>query len=293
MNDYAKKLIENLPPMKKQNLDLVLDGGAFNGSYLVGSLYLLEEMERKNMIAIKRISGCSIGSFAALLYFSRRLNEINIFNDFAFKDLRENCNLEKSLAKLKEFGSSLDSNFYKKVNGKLFIKFYNIKTTREIVRCKYQSNEDLMECIVKSCFVPFCINGSLTYEKKYVDGIFPYVFACTEKRKVLHLNLLGSDKVANILKIKNEQNNYTRMLTGLLDVQNFFITGTSTSMCSYVNNWSLFDHGLYYWRRVVEKVIIYVLFCLSQWSTKNNIALHVLSNIVKEIYKVSLKTYFL
>ena len=46
IDEYVNRLIENLPEDKNklQQVDLVLDGGAFNGSYLVGALYFLKEM---------------------------------------------------------------------------------------------------------------------------------------------------------------------------------------------------------------------------------------------------------
>ena len=74
INEYVIKLIENLPDDIKNTkeplvIDLVLDGGIFNGSYLVGALYFLKEMEKRKYIKIDRISGCSIGSVVAFLYF--------------------------------------------------------------------------------------------------------------------------------------------------------------------------------------------------------------------------------
>ena len=49
---------------KPQRIDIVLGGGAFNGSYLIGALFFLKEMEKRNYIIVERISGCSIGSIA-------------------------------------------------------------------------------------------------------------------------------------------------------------------------------------------------------------------------------------
>ena len=59
INDYVNKLIENLPDDIKnrtmpEEIDLVLDGGVFNGSYHVGALYFLKEMERRKYIKINR-----------------------------------------------------------------------------------------------------------------------------------------------------------------------------------------------------------------------------------------------
>ena len=74
INEYVIKLIDNLPDDLKNSkaplrLDLILDGGIFNGSYLVGALYFLKEMEKRNYVTVERISGCSIGSIVAFLYF--------------------------------------------------------------------------------------------------------------------------------------------------------------------------------------------------------------------------------
>lgn len=86
INDYVIKLIENLPDDLKNSktplrLDLVLDGGIFNGSYLVGALYFLKEMEKRNYVIIERISGCSIGSVVAFLYFIDSLDMMPVLYD--------------------------------------------------------------------------------------------------------------------------------------------------------------------------------------------------------------------
>ena len=41
---------ENIP----KEIDLILDGGAFNGMYMLGSVFYLKEMERREKIKIKR-----------------------------------------------------------------------------------------------------------------------------------------------------------------------------------------------------------------------------------------------
>ena len=74
IHQYVTKLVDNLPDeIKNRNtparLDLVLDGGMFNGSYLVGALHFLKEMERRNYVRVERISGASIGASVGFLYF--------------------------------------------------------------------------------------------------------------------------------------------------------------------------------------------------------------------------------
>ena len=93
INEYVNKLIENLPDNIKnckepEKIDLVLDGGIFNGSYLVGALHFLKEMEKRNYIKIERISGCSIGSSVAFLYFIDALDLMPKLYDIVNNEFR-------------------------------------------------------------------------------------------------------------------------------------------------------------------------------------------------------------
>ena len=75
MELYINKLIENLDDnINYKNINLIMDGGAFSGSYILGCLYYLKELEKKNKIKINKVSGCSIGSILCVLY---KLNELN------------------------------------------------------------------------------------------------------------------------------------------------------------------------------------------------------------------------
>ena len=79
---YIDKLIINLPPPPKTpiHIDLVMDGGVFNGSYLMGCLYFLKRMEKLKYIIIHRISGCSISSFLGAMYLLNSLYDIETKN---------------------------------------------------------------------------------------------------------------------------------------------------------------------------------------------------------------------
>mgnify|MGYP003840060669 CR=1 FL=1 len=48
-------------------IDLVLDGGIFNGSYLIGALYFLKEMEKKKYIKINELHHIWMKLFLYLL----------------------------------------------------------------------------------------------------------------------------------------------------------------------------------------------------------------------------------
>ena len=186
INEYINKLIDNLPIKPSESpqlIDLIFEGGFFNGSYLVGVGLFLKEMEKKKYIKIDRISGCSIGSFVSLLYVSDKMEYfsqlyenmiLNLKKDYCFK------NYKKIFEYLREI---LPENICELMNNKVFINYYNIKTCKSIVKHKYSSIDDIFETILKSCFAPFCINGDLCYKNKYIDGLFPYIFEKNKKQE--------------------------------------------------------------------------------------------------------------
>ena len=50
-NEYIDELIKNIPKREiPHNLDIVVEGGAFNGSYVLGILFFLKRMEKHNLI---------------------------------------------------------------------------------------------------------------------------------------------------------------------------------------------------------------------------------------------------
>jgi hypothetical protein len=264
INDYIIKLVDNLPDnIKNTNnpieIDLVLGGGAFSGSYQVGALFLLKEMEKRRYIKIKRISGCSIGSILGLLYF---IDELSIFyeayNLFAdsFKKTR-NLSIIKKLDKI--LGDKLPKNVTDIINNKLFISYNNVLTFKKIIKCKYKNACHLYDVITKSCYIPYLIDGDIVYKNKYVDGITPYFFNDIKNRQLLFLNLFTINKLCDVISIKNEKTNIHRILSGMLDIHTFFIKQSNTQMCSYVNDWKIINKIHNYIKLKVEKINFYII----------------------------------
>lgn len=131
IQQYVNKLMDNLPDYIKNTdnplrIDIVLDGGVFNGSYLAGALIFLKEMEKRKYIIVERISGCSIGSIVGFLYTMDRLDLItNLYEEFN-KEFKETY----SLNIIKYIKNSLivlsNEENLKKINNKLYITYYNI-----------------------------------------------------------------------------------------------------------------------------------------------------------------------
>jgi hypothetical protein len=304
VKEYVIKLIENLPDNIKNVkspliLDLVLDGGVFNGSYLIGALYFLKEMEKQNYIKINRISGCSIGSVAAFLYFIDSLDLMSQLYIIANKEFKETHKL-KTIKELKQYLiQHIPSDICDKVNDKFYITYYNIKKGEKKIKSKFKDLDEILDSIIKSCFIPYLIDGNILYQSKYCDGINPYIFNKEPNSKILYLDLFGYDKIGNLLNIKNEKTNYHRILSGMLDIHSFFIKQSNTSMCSYVNEWNFTNYFFYYLKFIIERICVYFTCVLIYLENKvpdefkSSILSKITIKIIHDVFVILLETYCL
>jgi hypothetical protein len=286
MEDYAAKFINNLPDnliniKSPIRLDVVLEGGLFNGSFHAGVLFFLKEMENRNIVKVERISGASIGSLMAFLYFSNNLNMSSDLYNLIYATFKKTHNLKiiKELNKLVK--DNLLENICDIVDKRLYISYYNVITGKKNVKKTYANTDVLINTIIKSCFVPYLIDGNMLYENKYVDGINPYIFKRSKYKKILYVDLFGYDKLFHFYNIKNEKSNEHRMLAGLLDIHNFFIKQQSTCMCSYVDNWNIMHNLSYCIKRFFEKLCVYVIIIFAR--VKHMLPLHIKASIIYKI----------
>jgi hypothetical protein len=303
INEYVIKLIENLPDdIKNVNepvkMDVVLDGGIFNGSYHVGALYFLKEMENRKYIKIERISGCSVGAIVGFLYFIDALDLMPKLYDLINKEFRQTYNLNLIKELKKHLSDRIPSDICERVNGRLYITYNNIKKGTKPVKSVYKDVDDIINTIIKSSYIPYLIDGNILYENKAVDGIIPFVFKEREK-KILYLDLFGSDKLGNLLNVKNEKSNYHRILSGLLDIHSFFIKKSNTPMCSYVNDWSYSNICFNHIKTIIERICIYLIhvliFIKTNISTefKDTVLYKILSKISYDVFIIILENYCL
>lgn len=298
--EYTEKLIENLPENIKNGttrLDLVLDGGVFNGSYLIGALFFLKEMEKRKYVVVERISGCSIGSLCGLLYCIDALELFYKLYELFLKDFKEGYYFKK----IKEIGFYLKDvipeSLIEKVNNKLFITYYNISSSKKKVKSVYKSKEDVIDSIIKSCFLPFIIDGNIMYKNKYIDGINPYIFTPeTKGTRILFLDLYGYDKVSCVINVKNEKSNFHRILVGMLDIHNFYIKQTATSICSYTDEWG-FAHNMHFLiKQMLERIIIcsvYIIIAIKKiipFKIRNHLIYKIMTKIFFVVYESLLET---
>lgn len=300
---YINKLIENLPDetKNKQRLDVVLDGGIFNGSYLVGALYFLKEMERKDYVSIERISGCSVGSIVGFLYFINALDIMPKLYNIVKNEFETKFSL-KTLKKIKMYlKNRIPKDVCSLVNDKLFICYNDVKNNKKIVKSRYKNENEIIDTIIKSCYIPFLIDSNVYYKDKYIDGINAYIFKKENDKKILHMELLGYDKFSYSLNIKNERSNFHRILSGLLDIHCFYIKKTSTSMCSYVDDWTLINKLNYSLKLFIERIIILFFFIthyikthfLQELDINDFLIVKIISKCSFVLFSVILETYFL
>jgi hypothetical protein len=299
INVYVDKLIENLPDTSKNigNIDLVLEGGLFNGSYLVGALYFLKEMEKRKYVTIDRISGCSIGSIIGFLYYIDSLYIIfplyqKLYD--AFKNTRSLRILTSIKTYLKPY---IPPDICSKINNKLYICYHNIKKQKKVVKCTYKNVDDIFETIIKSCFCPYVVDYTMSYKKKYIDGMNVYRFKPHPCKKMLYMELLSYDKFISVFNVKNEKTNWHRIMSGLLDIHLFFIKGSNTDMCSYVNEWSFMYKINHHVKYIIEKIIvnsIYFIYYFKKYVSKNtqkNKFIQLFYKMIYVIYCFVLDTY--
>lgn len=319
--DLIAQLLANIPnDMKTPDdpliLDIVLDGGAFNGSYLVGALQFLKAMESANWAKVNRISGISVGTICAVLYYYDALAEFAELYKKLYKQVKHKHNFDQ-IDYLQHTLREIIAQSNKQLpNNVIYIGYWNIETREKTVCYTYKTTDCLIDAVIRSMFLPFFINGKMLHEHKYVDGFVPYIFPflseTSPKCQILHLNLLGTDKLLDTFRVKNEITNIHRVLAGTLDIYHFFVKSRPTQLCKYITKsdvvFTLSPSFEYFrWKALFmfEFVIILAITCLytltkcakymkkncetSAWFYYGHIFAKLFSKIFKECTKTAVK----
>lgn len=254
MNLYIQQLIHNLPPdINYGEVNLVLDGGAFRGSFMLGALYYIKQLQCLKRIQINKMSGCSIGSVLCLLFKLDNLDYASQIYTTLRNYFKQHGHLYIISNVLDDLLLSIPKHFYKTCNETLFISYHNIKKQKYIVKHKFKNNHDLINAIKKSCYIPFLCGPKMLFKTQFVDGLKPYFF---NDHKTLFLNLFSDYKtIFSMINIQNELNNSERIIKGALDIHTFFKTNKPTYMCYFIDNTTIY-HRFFFQTRIV---IIYFL----------------------------------
>lgn len=263
LQEYIKALIINVDKTNVQkDINIIFDGGAFNGGFAAGIGLYLKCMEEHKLIKVHSISGCSIGSILAVWYLTGcRPEGIHCFEQF-MNSYKKNMNLHayKGIVTdcIDQIFSSAESDILNVLNGRLFITYYNVKCHTQKTVSTFKSKAHIIDCILRSSHIPYLMDGLPSYKKKYMDGVSPY----SPKNGLpnLFIKLMTLKRCARSLMLKSENNIHYRLLTGIADVNDFYTTGNS-DMCSYMHNWSYIDIV----QLRVREVVVFFIFSLIGW----------------------------
>lgn len=305
IKNYILKLLETMPrdlfhKDKPLDMDLIIEGGAFNGSYVAGILYFLQEMETKGMIKIHRISGCSISTIAGLLYIIGRLDLWDELYSCGLYTFKRSGRFDAMGDILKIISDVTDDDLYKSLNTRLFITYYDVKHCKQVVRCTYKSNSDVFECILRSTYIPFIVDKNIARHGRYIDGQQPYFFKYKKNRKMLCvslINLINIGTITSTINVKNETNSTHRVLSGTLDIHNFFMTGTPTKMCCFKDQMPLLVSLQYKFKQLLMVVCGYVMYILL-YMTKHmgtnilsSFTVKALRVVIEDVYRLFILHY--
>ena len=239
-------LIKNIDEsnIKEKEIDLIISGGAFNVSYLVGCLYFICEMREKGLIRVNKISTCSASSIMGLLFL---IDKVDIFVDKLYELLissfKRNRNVifdEESLSSIiKIIEGELPEDVLDKINNRLYITYYDVIDCKHVIKSTFEDVNDIIKTIRRSCFIPYITMNKLLEDNKYIDGGTPYIFNKESGKNRLYIDLCGMDKIMDSIVIKRDKIVMHRILGGIIDIHNFFFKCKETSMCCYVEDWGI------------------------------------------------------
>ena len=154
---FICSLIKNVPKNNiPKNMDLILDGGAFNGIYMLGGLFYIKELEQREKINIKRVSGCSIGALLGLLFILNKMDISIDISTYAFKCLRKHQHLKQLIETIKnKFNEIVQDKDIDKINNRFYLTYFDTVKGKQVIKKTYKSKEDLLNCLIKSLYVPY------------------------------------------------------------------------------------------------------------------------------------------
>jgi len=264
---YIKELLKNLPK-RKYNLDVVIEGGAFNGSYVLGILLFLREMEKAGIVTINKMSGCSVGGLLCFKYLINdlddSLNEYHVLRKSFYKDQNFNIlneSIEKNIQKLS------NEKFVKLKKDKLFLTFHSKQS--QIIKHEYKDKDDLKKSLLKTSYLPYLIDGSCYFKDEgglFLDGLLPHIFKDrveSVNNYILYISPNSISRLKNIIVTKNEVSVYGRVSEGILDAYSFFKNEKESEMCSFVNKWSISNFMTLRIKHLAIFIFLYLVRLLS------------------------------
>lgn len=257
------KNYNNYKTIKPINIQLVLDSGAFSGSYILGGLLYIKQLEKNNIVSVQKISGSSVGSLLGFLYFTDKLNIVSKYFKTIKKSFSQKGNLSLLKKILKKIIHTIPLSNISSLNDKLFISFFDVNLSKQIVLSTF-NKKTLLNSLLRSSHIPFISDGNLLNNKKYIDGLYPYFFKQQKDTYIIFMNL-WSYYHFDMFYIKNETNNDARILEGIIQTHHFFFhfyhkdtICKKSKLCFLYNTMTYYDLLLLYFRIYLLHFFVYI-----------------------------------
>ena len=279
LNQYIRALIVNIKQDQiNSSINLVFDSGAVNGILGIGAALYIHNLEQHGYFKVKKVSGCSIGSLIALWYIHGCPEDMYNYCDklFDYYKVHKNFYIYETIVReiVYKLFPNEDSDMGV-INSRLYINYFDTKKNKNRVISNYKNRGYLITCILRSSHVPFLTSTEHKYQGRYIDGIVPHFFS--DENKNLFVQLISFTNPFNCLNVKLEQNIYSRLLRGIVGVNDFFVNG-KMNICSYVNMTSYLTKSHLYMR----KQLVLIILSIIEWTIimKKHIPLSIQDTIV-------------
>lgn len=248
-------------------INVIFDSGAFNGGFGAGTaLYVNALLAQQPRIKLGQVSGCSAGAFVAVwLLAGCPLNSLRHVDDM-YNHYRQHLNMANYKKIVKKFVNELfvdDRHVKRQLNGRIYINYYDTALHEQRVINKFRGRSHLTRCIVRSSHIPFVTNGQPCNNGRYIDGMVPYIIPVIDpKETTIFVRLVTLSKLKRVFSINAEPDAHFRLLAGIADAHEFFLTGSS-DMCGYISDWSCF-HYIHIKLRLISCLICFKVLVLIQ-----------------------------
>ena len=69
--------------------------------------------------------------------------------------------------------------------------------------CNYKNRDHLIDCLMRSCHIPYITMPTMMYDENYIDGITPYIFR-DGLNDVLFVNMITIKNYKYIFNVKRK-----------------------------------------------------------------------------------------
>ena len=269
-----KNLVFNIDkPKTPMILDVVLEGGAFNGSYELGVCYFLKELESQHYIRVNRVSGTSIGSILGSCYLLDRLDKYYDSYNKLREEWKNTLNVSLYKEVLNDTLDNISDDVLETINDRLFITYNDITSKQQIVKSNFDNREDFIHSIFKSCHIPYISSDELCEEEFFVDGGLPFIFIDREKEKInqhkdiLYVNISTLNILFDCINVSNEITHDGRILNGILKCYNLFMKNENNDMCSFISKWKIQQYTMLRLKQICITLLLYSVILMKYFSS--------------------------